>query len=67
MHEFESKGVAKWAPHKRMKRKGRFFEGRGWGEFQNGNGAKGSRKEEGGRRKEEFGGDVVDHSQPMLP
>jgi hypothetical protein len=53
MHEFENKGVAKWAPHKCMKRKGLLFLGSGWGEILNGKGDK-------GRRKEGFGGSPFD-------
>src|SRR5260370_252488 len=48
MHECENKRVAKWAPHKCLKRKGRFSLRSSWGETQNGNGSLG-----GGHR--EFG------------
>src|SRR5260370_17384576 len=37
MHECENKRVAKWAPHKCLKRKGRFSLRSSWGETQNAN------------------------------
>ena len=56
MHEFENKGVAKWAPRKYMKRKARFLLASRWGETQNGNGT-------AGRGKKEIGEDVMRETQ----
>jgi hypothetical protein len=60
MHELENKWVAEWVPRKCLKRKGGFLPGKGWGEFQDGNGGE-------GRRKGWFGAGAVDNSRRMVP